>query len=169
MSGKAAFVSLHRIWQAGDELIATVPHIARLETRDGRTLRPEDVGNEPVEAALYYGPYLMAVHEADQPLFFRRPWAFPGKNATSVELPANWEQARVADPAPNRPEDKALCPVAFQLSYHHGGWPNTSQVVFRPLSWSTSVPRQEVVAVWTQFRRAPGKAAAVSSTSGSRH
>ena len=107
---KNGFVSLPRIWHAGDELIATVPHIARLETRDGRTLRPEEVGDEPVEAALCYGPYLLAVHEADQPLFFRRPWTFPGKNASMVELPANWDQARLAEPAIEQPREQGPLP-----------------------------------------------------------
>ena len=77
---------------------------------DGRTLRPEDVGDEPVEAALFYGPYLLAVHEADQPLFFRRPWMFPGKNASAVELPENWDQARVAEPRLEPPRGQVPLP-----------------------------------------------------------
>ncbi len=158
---QSGFVSIRRTWHAGDDLIATLPHSVRLETRDGRMLRPEDMGDEPVEAALFYGPYLLAVHEADQPLFFRRPWMFPGKNASTIELPENWERTRLPDAASNRPEDQVLCPVAFRLAYTHGGWPNESQVVFRPLSWSTAVPQQEVIAVWTHFRRTPRTASAV--------
>jgi hypothetical protein len=91
---------------------------------------------------------------------------FPGKNASTVELPEDWDRARVADPASDRAEDRALCPVAFRLAYKHGGWPNASQVVFRPLSWSTAVPQQEVIAVWTHFQRVPRTAAAVPATEG---
>ncbi len=38
-------------------------------------------------------------------------------------------------------------------------------VVLRPLSWSTTVPQQEVVAMWTHFRRAPRTAAPMPTTS----
>jgi DUF1680 family protein len=153
---KDGHVSIRRVWRPGDELVATLPHIARLETRDGRTLRPEDVGEEPVEAALFYGPHLMTVHEADQPLFFRRPWMFPGKNASAIDLPDDWDRARVIEPAASRSDDGDLfSPVAFRLAYKHGGWPNEGHVVLRPMSWSTAVAQQQVTAVWLHFRRAP--------------
>jgi DUF1680 family protein len=165
---QGGYVSIRRIWHEGDELIATLPHIVRLETRDGRTLRPEDVGDEPVEAALFYGPYLLAVHEADQPLFFRRPWMFPGKNTSAIELPEHWDRARVTDADSIRPDEKTLCPVALRLAYKHGGWPNASQVVFRPLSWSTAAIQQEVIALWAHFRRAPRTSTAAPTTDGDR-
>ena len=118
------YLSIRRIWHEGDEAHRNLaPHRPARDAR-GRTLRTEDVGDEPVEAALFYGPYLLTVHEADQPLFFRRPWMFPGKNASTIELPEDWDQARVADPAWNRPDEKTLCPVALRLAYKHGGWPN---------------------------------------------
>ena len=155
---KNGCVSLRRIWHAGDELIAIVPHIARLETRNGRTLHLRMWGTNPSRQPCSMGHFSWLCMKRTNRCSCR-PWMFPGKNACTVQLPENWIGPASLNPPRIAPRTRLDCPVAFQLAYHHGGWPNASQVMFRPLSWSTTVPQQQVVAVWDSLSSSPRTAA----------
>lgn len=145
-------MTVEREWSTGDRVDVEFTYRAVLRLRGGDVLSPADLGAEPVEAALFYGPWLLGVHEADEPAFVERPWTWGVPNENLVSLPADLETARVATPAAegSLPQPR----VAVRLDYLHGGWPGRAQVTLRPISRQTAFPHQQVLAVWMTFQRA---------------
>ncbi len=145
------YLSVRRDWTEGDRLDVEYTYRACLRRRNGEYLEPGELGSDPVEAALFYGPWLMGVHEADEPAFLERPWTWGVPNENLVSLPADLETARIPVPAT---EGGLLQPrVAIRLPYRHGGWPGEAEVTLRPISRQTAVSHQQVLAVWITYRR----------------
>jgi hypothetical protein len=149
---EAHYYRIRRRWKAGDRLDIAFDYRVRLETRDRVSLAVSELGAEAIEAVLFYGPYLMAVHEADDPLFFRRPWMFAGRNASIIRLPSAFSTARLeAGPLPT--ELASFCPIQCRFQYTHGGWPNTNQVTLRPMSRQTGLGQQQVLGLWLKYQK----------------
>lgn len=147
----AGEIVISRSWKEGDELSVEFAYRARLQLRSGEELDPKNLGPEPTEAALFLGPWLLGVHEVEEPAFLERPWTWGGVNENVVDLPASLERARVSTPAPGSlPQPR----VAVRLPYRHGGWPGRSEVTLRPMCCQTGCAHQQVLAVWITFRRA---------------
>jgi hypothetical protein len=147
--------SLRRRFRKGDRVTIDLGLRAVVHTRDRRQIPIERLTAEPIEGALFVGPWLLGVHEADEPLFFRRPWAFrTPHNDSVVELPADLATARVPA-APISPRDAIRAtPLLYRCDYSHGGWPERAAVKLRPISAQTAVDHQQTLAVWLKFRRA---------------
>jgi DUF1680 family protein len=147
--GDDGYCVLQRPCRPGESVDVHLDYRVCLETRERKVIPLQSLGSEPVEAALYYGPWLMCVHELDDPLFVRRPWKFAPPNASVIELPEQIEAER----APGFPQTISRPPLQLRLDYHHGGWPNTNRVVMRRFSEQTAMAPQQVTAVWLHFRR----------------
>ena len=138
------YAHLRRPWRRGDHIELDGAFAARLEMRDGRILAPADVGREPVEAALMYGPWLLGVNEFHEPLFFGEPW-----EQNTITLPQDLAASLAAGPT----EGPLSVPVAhLRLSCEHEGFPGKQSVTLRPISEMTS-HAQATVAAWLRFRR----------------
>lgn len=144
-------ISVNRWWRQGDELRVKFVYREFVQLRSGEQLELQDLGPEPVEAALFCGPWLLGVHEVEEPAFLERPWTWGGVNENVVDLPASLAKARVDTPAPGALPHP---PVAVRLPYRHGGWPSRSEVTLRPICCQTGCAHQQVLAVWLTFRAA---------------
>ncbi len=141
---------VRRTWRKGDVLDVDMRYRLSLLTRSGTSLSPATVTNEPVEAAFFCGPYLLAADSAGSPTFFGEPWMgnkpadgnvilLPG-----TAIPPSQEvhsDSRLARPSAHR-----------RFEYVHGGWPDRYSVTLRPISEQTANEPQ-TVAVWMHCRR----------------
>lgn len=139
-----------RRWLCQDVVRVDYTYREYVQFRSGEQIALSELGPEPVEAALFCGPWLLGVHEAEEPAFLERPWTWGAPNENIVDLPATLGETRVPAPvngvlpAPN---------VACRLAYRHGGWPGRSEVTLRPISCQTGCAHQQVLAVWITFQR----------------
>ena len=122
--------------RAGSTLTVSFTPRLRLIGRNGRAVQP--VATEPVEAALFIGPWLMGVGGADDPAFFGEPW---GGNA--VDLPPS--------PAVQYDAGQPTLPAR----YRHDGYaePQTTR-----LRWVGGAHRntEGAFAVWLRYRAGRG-------------
>jgi hypothetical protein len=116
----------------------------RLQPRSGPVVPLDALGSTPTEAALFYGPWLLAADEAREPLFFGEPWP-----DNVVHLPA--APRATFDPAPVTAGDIRGLGVAAR--YEHGGFTGTHPVRLGLLSALTN-GQQRTMAVWLSYRRA---------------
>lgn len=115
----------------------------RLQKRDGKTLALTDVGEQPTEAALHHGPWLLGVDDGIEPLFFGEPWQ------ANLLLVGNHGAAATPAQGP-----LAIPSARLRFDYRHGGFPGTESVVLRPIS-EQSNREPGAVAYWLKFGRAP--------------
>jgi DUF1680 family protein len=134
-------VEIHQRLLPGDRVEVALGHRAVIETRDGRRLSP-DVGGE-VEGLLAVGPWLYAVDDEMEPMFFGEPW----QGANVVSLPA------VLHAPPSWPPDRPFQDPRRHVAahYRHGGFPGTLPVVLRPIAEQTGC-RPGTVATWNRYR-----------------
>ena len=146
------YVVIRRRWQAKDRLNVVLNPKARLFKRDGAELPLADLGEKPIETALYYGPRLLAVDEASEPLFFGEPW-----QGNQIFLPA--EIDKKSGPKANASGQPPLSVADAHLScdYAHEGFPGLHPVTLRPISEQT-YHGQSTVAVWLRYRAQSDKA-----------
>jgi hypothetical protein len=127
---------------AGDRVEAVLAHRARVEARDGRRLAPAEVDGE-VEGLLFLGPWLYAVDDGLEPLFFGEPW----KGENVVSLPA--DLAAPATPPPPAPFEEPRRHLAAR--YTHGGFAGVHPLVLRPIAEQTGrLPG--TVGTWLRYR-----------------
>ena len=94
-----------------------------------------------MEAALFYGPWLLVADEAREPLFFGEPWP-----ENIVRLP---RPPRVATGRPSTAGD--LTGLALEATYEHGGFPGVQPVSLSLLA-ALSDGRQRTMAAWLRYR-----------------
>jgi hypothetical protein len=114
----------------------------RVVTREGQTLEPAALRATPVDGVLSYGPWVLAVDEAHDPLFFGEPWP------ENVVLLSAVPDAHVESPGPQASTD----PVTIRARYEHGGFGGTQPVTLRPLSAQTHGP-QRILAAMIKYRK----------------
>lgn len=142
---------VRRRWKKGDVLEAGMEYGLRLLTRSGRSLSQAEVGTQPIEAAVFCGPYLLAADSANEPGFFGEPWM--GDNpadSNMILLSGAIDQGRRSAGSATR---LARLSAHRRFEYVHGGWPDKQQVILRPISEQTASDAQ-ALAVWLRFRRA---------------
>lgn len=139
------YLTLRRAWIAGDVVELRFDYALRLVTNQGAVLSLSDVGETPVRAALFYGPWLLGVDEDFEPMFHGAPWT-----DNVLLLPAT------ADAVDRDPGDaaspQAVGDARLGLDYVHGGFPDLCHVTLRPISELT-LHRQSMVTVWHNYRR----------------
>lgn len=112
----------------------------RLVRRDGTTLALDALADAPVEAAMFRGPWLLGVNEADDPLFYGEPW-----QDNVILLPD------IVHGQSSGTELLTLPLARVDCAYIHGGYPDRQHVTLQPLSEGT---RHEpaTFAVWLKYR-----------------
>lgn len=127
---------LNRSWRKGDRVEAHMLCKPRLALRDGRWLSPGQLEDRPVEAALFFGPWLMGVCENIEPLFFGEPW-----QGNRVQLSLTPE-SNLHTQGPR-----------LRTSYHHDSFPGIHDLVLCPVSeysqWDNCT-----LAVWLNYSKA---------------
>jgi hypothetical protein len=122
---------------------ARIRPMVRLQARGGALRDVGALGATPVEGALFYGPWLLAVDEAREPLFLAEPWS-----DNVVTLPRALEPTQAAEP------DGAGRPALLvSATYEHGGFSGAQPVTLAPLGVLTRGP-QRTAAVWIRYRNA---------------
>jgi len=129
--------------RAGDRVEVALEHRVRIETRDGREIALDGLEGE-VEGLLFVGPWLYAIDEGSEPLFFGEPWM----GANVVSLPATLRSPE-ATPVRGPFADPARHVAA---RYVHGGFPGEHPVTLRPISEQTG-QAPATVATWNRYRR----------------
>jgi hypothetical protein len=127
---------------AGDRVEAVLAHRARVETRDHRRLAPAEVEGE-VEGLLFLGPWLYAVDDGLEPLFFSEPW----KGESVVSLPATLAAPATTPPA--QPFEEPRRHLAAR--YVHGGFAGLHPLVLRPIAEQAGRP-PGTVGTWLRYR-----------------
>jgi len=106
----------------------------RLVLRDGRVVPPNALGDQAVDAALHWGPWLMGVDEHHDALFFGEPW-----EDNVIFLPQS----------PSIGSLRRL--PQLDVSYTHGGFTGVERVTLRPIS-EMARHEQAIFAVWLRYR-----------------
>jgi DUF1680 family protein len=133
---EGGFLRIKRAFAAGETLTARFAYRIRLVTPKGEQLDPEQLGSQPVGAALYCGPWLMAVDETIDPFFFGEPW--PGNVVT---LP------RDLAPKPSKAGR-----VHLAVTYEHDGFRGSLPATLRPIG-ETPADEQKTLAFVLNYRR----------------
>lgn len=117
---------------------------ARLRLRDGTTIDVRETSTDAHEAALFYGPWLLAADEARDPLFFGEPWP-----ENVVFLPPALRGSLPSEPS--TPSD--ISPLGADVLYEHAGFAGRQKTRLGVLSAQTRGP-QRTLAVWLRYARA---------------
>jgi hypothetical protein len=116
----------------------------RVRRRDGTSVALDSLGTSPVEGALFYGPWLLAVDEARDPLFLGEPWP-----DNVVHLPASARATLASAPRTSGDIDG----LGVTAQYEHGGFTGLHAVRLGVLSAQSRGP-QRTMAAWLRYRRA---------------
>ncbi len=119
------YVAMTRVWQAGEKVTARYAMRTRVVRR----------GGEARQAAVFYGPWLLAVDESASPHFFDEP-----SSENQVELAEHNGQVKLEAAAASKDAGQFAVPVAhFVLHYRPGGYPMQPQVaLLRPVAEYTA-------------------------------
>ncbi|MGI6459513.1 MAG: beta-L-arabinofuranosidase domain-containing protein [Candidatus Hydrogenedentales bacterium] len=142
---RGGYLTLERAWKSGDVIEVDWTYAVRLQLRDGSLIQPADLTEQPVQAALFHGPWLLSVIDELDPAFHGEPW-----RNNVIHLPETVTRpASVGGPAdsPCIVEDAHLL-----LDYRHDGFPDPCSVLLRPISEQTPY-RQPMATVWLNFAR----------------
>ena len=146
---EGGYAVVRRKWKKGDTLEAQTPYGLRFLSRSGQTLDP--AGLDPMEAAVFCGPYLLAADSGREPDFFGEPWMGNSPGEGNVVLVGRSVNPRRQSARPGSPLARPLAYRGFE--YIHGGWPDRHLVTLRPISEQT-MSEPQAVAVWFHCRRA---------------
>ncbi len=130
------YLSASRIWQAGDVVTATYALQTRLVKR----------GTDGKQAAVFHGPWLLAVDESASPAYFDEP-----SNENKVELPEKDGHLQLVPAAVAAGASAHFAvPVAhFQLNYLPGGYSIQRQsALLRPIAEYTAGPDANELNFW---------------------
>ena len=130
---RGGYVSVTRIWRAGDSLKLLY------------ALRTRVVSDKkhPNMVSIFHGPWLLAVDSGTSPAFFDEPFS-----NNRVKFPIGDVKL---DPAPpSASPAQFTVPVArFRLEYYPGGYPTQpARALLRPIAETTSSPDQNQWVVW---------------------
>ena len=113
----------------------------RIVKRNGTALSLDQLSDKPVEGALYCGPWLLGVDEADNPQFFGEPWV-----ENQVLLPPQAKGGAAST-------DPLVVPAAhMSCQYVHDGFPGKHPLALRPISERTT-HGPVTFAAWLKCRR----------------
>ena len=132
---REGYLSASRVWQVGDVLTAAYALQTRLVKR----------GNEGKQAAVFHGPWLLAVDESASPAYFDEP-----ANENKVELPEKNGKVQMEPIPSSGVASRFAVPVAhFRLKYSPGGYPMQPQsALLRPVAEYTAGPDANALNFW---------------------
>jgi DUF1680 family protein len=132
---KDGYLVASRVWKAGDVVTATYALQTRLVKR----------GNEGRQAAVFHGPWLLAVDQTASPAFFDEP-----ASENKVDLPEKNGQVQLKPAPATASAARFAVPVAhFRLSYLPGGYSIQPQTaLLRPIAEYTGGPDQNELNFW---------------------
>ncbi len=134
-SSQDGYQTVARIWKAGEVLRVTYALQTRLVKR----------GGEGRQAAVFHGPWLLAVDQATSPAYFDEP-----SNENKVSLPETNGKLALKPAVASGTAARFAVPVAhFQLSYLPGGYSIQPQTaLLRPIAEYTAGPDQNELDFW---------------------
>ncbi len=134
-------LTVRRSFAQGSRVEMVLDHRLLFETRDRQTLETPPDG----DALLFLGPWLYAVDDALEPLFFSEPWV--GESTVTLHAPL---AVPALGPSPQRFADPSR---RLAASYSHGGFAGEQPLVLRPISEQAG-GAPGAVATWLRYRRA---------------
>lgn len=135
------YLTLGRSLEDGDQVNIAFTCHARIVKRDGGLITLDQLGKDPVQGALFYGPWLLGVDQADNPLYFGEPMA---KNC--VYLPPELASDDTAGAA-----GQLAVPCAHvKCAYQHDGFPGVHAITLRPVS-ECSAHGPAPFAIWLNY------------------
>ncbi|MBI5092817.1 MAG: glycoside hydrolase family 127 protein [Candidatus Hydrogenedentes bacterium] len=135
---EGGYLFIDRALHAGERVDVSFTCQPRLVKRDGVPLVFDQLAKEPVQAALFYGPWLLGVDEVDNSPYFNEPIA-----GNRVTLPREF----VSDGAAGL---RAVPCAHVKCSYVHDGFPGTQSLTLRPVS-ERSAHEPASFAVWLNY------------------
>jgi DUF1680 family protein len=133
---EGGFHRVQRRFAKGDTIAARFEYRMRYLAPDGRDVEPARSGQTPTQAALYCGPWLMAVDEAIDRYFFGEPWPDNVVDLPEKAVPAASKSGR----------------VRLTARYEHSGFRGTMPVTLRPVG-ETPADEQKTLAWVLNYRR----------------
>ena len=144
-SEQDGYVTLGTPLHGGDRLDIAFALRSRIVKRDRTVLNLDQLTQEPIEGALFHGPWLLGVDEAHAPQFFGEPWT-----GNEILLSQGLERAGVG-------EGSLAIPAAhIPCEYIHEGFPGRHPLTLRPISERTT-HSPATFAAWLKYRRADTK------------
>jgi DUF1680 family protein len=138
--------TVRRSFAPGSRIEMVLDHRITFETRDRQTLEAPPEG----DALLFVGPWLYAVDDGLEPLFFSEPWM--GESTVTLHPPFALP-ALAGSPRLFTDSSRHLA-----ASYTHGGFAGEQPLVLRPIAEQAGGP-PGAVATWLRYRHAgPGAA-----------
>ena len=134
---EGGYCSVKRLWKKGDTLELRQSHLFRFVSEDNRpvALKTLQTASAPAPVALFHGPWLLAIHDGEDPLFFSEP----SEGNTVVppvstdELEHAWGQSGAA-----------AVDGHLRLSYVHQGFPGAQNISLRPLGHQAGSDQKSV-------------------------
>ena len=131
----------------GDSIDIQPVYALRLLDRDGKFHLPGDfVTDKPREAALFYGPWLMGVDAAFNPMFHGEPVD------NTLLLPGDADLAKKITFGST--DNPLLSGPRIELAYHHGGFSDLCKVSLSPIS-EQSTHEPTTLSFWHKVNKAP--------------
>ena len=140
------YISLTGAWTAGDEVALDYRFRTRLEPHPSHS----------DYAAVFHGPWLLAVEEASSPSFFDEPYAHNQMEFSAFEEGSEAEQPAAAVPL-STPAANFTVPVAHRdLEWIPAGYPNQRRhATLRPVAERTASAQLTRWEFWFRTRKAP--------------
>lgn len=138
----------NRIWKPGDVMEVHLDCVLRFIDRKNQVFGTEQLSTETAaEMAVLFGPWLLGVNAAANPMFHGEPYAdnvllIPDEEAAAARITHD----EGAGPLLNGPR--------LQLDYRHGGFPDAATVVLQPVG-EQATHLQTTVSFWHLVQRAP--------------
>lgn len=127
---QGGYLSLTGAWEVGDEVVLDYHFSTRLETHPSRS----------GYTAVFHGPWLLAVDEANSPYFFDEPYSYNRVELSDLEENGRAEQPAAAVPISTPVEMNFTVPVARRsLEWIPAGYRNQRQhATLRPVAERTA-------------------------------
>lgn len=143
VSEKEGYTVISEPVKKGDKIEISFVMKKRLIKRDGSEMAPADLTDKAVEAALFYGPWLVGADETDNPMFYGEPW---DGNEILLSDTTSHGAASTSGKHLEIPAGHVAC------KYVHNGFPGEWSLVLRPISERTGHDPDTFV-VWLNYRK----------------
>jgi hypothetical protein len=135
-------------FKAGDAMEFQLYCLFQFMGRDGKIIAQDKIPTDASqEVAIFYGPRLMGIDAARDPMFHGEPFA---ENVLFLPATAKLYDAVTHDA---QPESALLAGPRIPLTYKHDGFTDPGKVTLRPISELTT-HSQNTFSFWSKVKRA---------------